>query len=137
MKAKGTPITAVITCPSRIPLDLDRSSARPVVTNIAPKKTPASMANMLPAIYPPESSSKKNKEMPPNVKRTVRISALRNFCLNIREEKIMIKIGAEYCRTMALAEVVILFAAIKNTNTADRKIPDKIEYLLMTNEIFW
>ena len=36
-KIKGTPIIAVNTCPNSIPLDLDWSSARPVVMNIDAK----------------------------------------------------------------------------------------------------
>lgn len=95
-KIKGTPIIAVNTCPNSIPLDLDWSSARPVVMNIDAKNIPASTANRFPAIFPPDRSSKKNKAMPKEVAATASMSPFRNFCLKMRAERMMMKIGAEY-----------------------------------------
>jgi hypothetical protein len=48
----------------------------------------------------------------------------------------MMNIGAVYWRTIALADVVSLFAAMKNINVPERKTPLKTEYLLKTNPDF-
>ena len=95
-KTKGMPIIAVKRCPNSIPLDLDRSSARPVVTNMDAKNTPANKARRLPSMLPPEISSTKNKIIPSEVAATAIMSPLRNFCLKIRDDRMMMKIGAEY-----------------------------------------
>lgn len=120
----------------RIPLERESSSARPVVMNIVANDNPAARASKFPNKYPPESLSKKNKEIPMEVTTTVPTSMLRNFCLKISADSTRIKIGAVYCKTMALAEVVNLFAAIKKRNVKESEMPLKIEYLFITNVIF-
>jgi hypothetical protein len=50
-KTKGMPIIAVKRCPNSIPLDLDWSSARPVVTNMDAKNTPANKARQVAQPY--------------------------------------------------------------------------------------
>ena len=133
---KGIPIAAVIKCPIRIPLILDFSSALLVVINIEAKNKPAIMATIFPSILPEDSFSRKNSEIPMVVKATAIISPGLNFWRKITADKMIMKIGAVYCKTIAFAEVVSLFAVTKKIKVPDRKMPHRKEYLLNTKPDF-
>ena len=127
---------AVNKCPSKMPLEREYSSARPVDRNMEAKKIPAQIANRFPIKFPPESLSKKNKEIPAVVAVTVTISPKRNLWRKIRADKISINTGAQYCKTMALAAVVNLLAATKKIKVPERKKPHKKDCLLRTKGCF-
>ncbi|MEI8216096.1 MAG: hypothetical protein WCF96_03260 [Eubacteriales bacterium] len=133
---KGIPIAAVIKCPIRIPLILDFSSALLVVINIEAKNKPAIMATIFPSIFPEDNFSRKNREIPIVVKVTATISPSLNFWWKIKADKMIMKIGAVYCKTIAFAEVVSLLAVMKNIKVPDKKMPHKNEYLLNTKPDF-
>jgi hypothetical protein len=96
-------------------------------TNINAKNIPAEIPNKLPTKLPGVRSSKKNKEIPMVTNTTTNISERVIFFLNKIKDSSKINIGAVYCKTIALAEVVSLLATTKLIQVPESPMPARRE----------